>query len=229
MTMVELQQPRTLIHRVDGRDLRVLVDRPYIYFARDDVETIATVPPWGTGDTLLTEADEHTIEISGVAYVPIDVALNRVRDDAKDRVKAHAFIAWVEEQRPTFTNPDILELAHQPASFASAYTVAGAAKALADELGIKLGRDRLFELMDSLGWIERNSETSNWMVTALPHNKDWLALRAITIGPRRTHAAGQQYLQIHVTQAGLVELARILRLQQPQPAPTPEPTPTLFD
>lgn len=229
MTMVELQQPRTLIHRLDGRDLRVLVDTPYVYLARDDVEAIAGVPPWGTGDTLLTAADERSIEISGVTFIPLDVATDRVRTDATDQDRAAAFLAWLDEHAPTFTDPRVLELAHQPASFATAYTVAAAAKAIADELRIDLGRDRLFDHMDALGWIERNEPGAPWIITALPHNNDWLTLRAVGIGPRRSGKTQRQYLQIHVTPAGLAKLTDTFRDLPPAPKLRALPTPPLFD
>ncbi len=229
MTMVELQQPRTLIHRLHGQDLRVLVDTPYVYLSRDDVEAIAGVPPWGTGDTLLTAADEHSIEISGVTFIPLDVATDRVRTDAIDQDRAAAFLAWLDEHAPTFTDPAVLELAHQPASFATAYTVAAAAKTIADELGIDLGRDRLFDHMDALGWIERNEPGGPWVITVLPYNRDWLTLRAVSIGPRRTGKTLRSYPQIHVTPAGLEELTETFRALRPAPKLRALPTPTLFD
>lgn len=228
MTMVALQQPRTLIHRVDGRDLRVLVDTPYVYLSRDDVEAIASVPPWSTGDTLIPAADEHSIEISGVTFIPIDAAVDRVHADSTDPAAAGKFLFWLDEHRPTFTDASVLELAHQPAPFTTAHTVAAAAALIAAELGISLGRDRLFDHMDSIGWIERNDSTSPWIITALPHNNDWLTFRAVLVGPRRSGKA-RPYPQIHVTPAGLAQLTESFRNLRPAPQLRALPTPTLFD
>ncbi|OYC97235.1 phage antirepressor KilAC domain-containing protein [Microbacterium sp. Yaish 1] len=226
--VVELQQPRQLIHRVDGRDLRVLVDRPYVYLSRDDVEAIAGIPPWGTGELLVVD-DEHSIDVGGVTYIPLDAAVNRIRDDANDIEQAHDFMEWLVAELPRLTAAETLAAAERPTgTVVGSYTVAAAAKHLADRLGIRLGRDGLFDHLDRLGWIERNDASSHWIITAHPHNQGYLVVHAVSVGPKGRNKA-HRYLQIYVTPTGLTELERILAdLAPPAKAPPLVPA-TLFD
>jgi len=224
MSMVELQQPRPMIPRVAGRDLRMLVDHPFVYLRRDDVEELAGIPPWGTGETLLLD-DSQVVEINDVEYYPLETALHRAQFESTDARKSDAFLRWVEQELPQYLTPDVLEAAHRVPSFSEAYTVAGAARLLDQDPEISTGRDRLFEHMESLGWIERNDEgVDAWIPTQLPTARDWLTLRTVYVGPRRK---ARPYLQIHVTNAGLAELRESLIKQHR--AATPPAHPTLFD
>ena len=222
--MVQLQQPRTLIPRVDGRDIRLLVDHPYVYFRREDVEEFADIPPWGNGETLLLN-DDQVIEVEGVEYYTLETVIYRARFDALTPAKGDALLQWIDQSLDQYLTPDVLEAAHRAPSFAEAYTVAAAARLLDQDPGVSMGRDRLFDLMEQLGWIERNTVGADaWVPTQLPTSRDWIALRAVNVGPRK---ASRRYLQIHITNAGLAELRRTLA--DIKPAPKPAAHPTLFD
>ena len=231
MTMVdvELRQPRTIIARVNVADLRFLVDHPFVYFHRENVETIADIPPWGTGETLLLD-DDQVVDIDGVEYYTHETTIYRARFDSATPAKGDALLRFLEEELPAYLTPDALEAAHRAPSFAEAYTVAAAARLLDEDPAISMGRDRLFEHMEAIGWIERNpADPRNpgadvWIPTSLPTSRDWVALRTVLVGPRKS---ARPYLQIHITNAGLTELrTSLLALARPAAAPT---HPTLFD
>ena len=221
MAMVELLQPRASIPRVDGHDIRLLIDHPHVYFRREDVEDFADIPPWGNGETLLLDEDQ-VIEVKGVEYYTLDTVIYRARFDSLTPAKGDALLRWIESDLDQYLTPEALEAAHRAPSFADAYTVAAAAKRLDEEPGISMGRDRLFEHMANLGWIERNTVgVDAWVPTQLPTARDWIALRSVNIGPRK---AQRRYLQIHITNAGLEELRRTLTSR-----PHIIAQPTLFD
>jgi hypothetical protein len=223
MTMVELQQPRLMILRVNGRDLRTLVDHPSAYFRREDVEELADIPPWGNGETLLLDEDQ-VVDVDGVEYYTLEGVLYRARFDSLTPAKGDALLAWFDRELPLYLTPEVLEAAHRAPSFAEAYPVAAAAALLDKDPGLTMTRDRLFTHMAELGWIQRNDPTEDWQVTTLPYSRDWLTLRTVYVGPRRSR---RRYEQIHVTNAGLQELRTILTAAKPAPAPITHPT--LFD
>jgi len=230
--MVELQQPRTLIARVDGTDLRILVDHPFVYLRREDVERLAAIPPWATGEQLLLD-DDQVLEISGTEYYPLEWALSRAIEDTLDAHKATRFLDWIRDELPAYTSDQVLEQAHRVPHFVTAHTVAAAARTLSADPTISIGRDGLFEYMATLGWIHRatpnrtGNPAGDWTISRTAHDRDWLTLRPITIGPATRH--GQRgYMQIHVTDAGLAELHRLLAGIS-TPAPPPPAHPTLFD
>lgn len=199
-----LQQPRLLIPRVAGRDLRVLVDHPYVHVRASDVEAIAGVPPWSTGETLLGPV-EQLVVFDGVEYYPVSVAVTRARDEGMDRAGAAAFLDWVDEGLPALLDPEMLDRAARRASFASSFTVARAAELLSRDPRIEIGRDRLFDHLERIGWIHRPLPDEAWRLTAVALEHDWLTTRPMTIGHGR-HA--RHYEQVHVTPAGMTELAR---------------------
>lgn len=226
--MVELQQPRTLIPRVDGHDLHILVDHPYVYLRRDDVEHFAGIPPWSTGPTLLLD-DHQVLEISGAEYYPLEWAITRALEDSLTPTRARRFVDWVRDELPAYVTDEQLENAHRTPGFVDAYTVTAAARILDQDPTISIGRDRLFDHMAQLGWIERNlTPDAEWVITRLPHDRDWLTLRTVTVGPKLRGTPQRRYLQIHITKGGLAELHRTLAgTGRPDP---PAPThPTLFD
>jgi hypothetical protein len=224
MTMVELLQPRTIISRINGRDIRLLVDHPYVYFRREDVEDFADIPPWGNGETLLLD-DDQVIEVNGVEYYTLETVLYRARFDALSSEKGDELLRWIDAELDQYLTPEVLEAAHRAPSFAEAYTVAAAAKLLDQDPGVSMGRDRLFEFMSQLGWIERNTTGADaWIPTRLPTSRDWVAIRTVNVGPRKSPT---RYLQIHITNAGLAELRRALAATA-RPSARPV-APTLFD
>lgn len=231
-TMVELQQPRTLIARVHGENLRILVDHPFVYLRRDDVEQLAAVPPWATGEQLLL-GDDQVIEISGVEYYPLEWAMSRALEDSTDPTRGARFLSWIRDELPAYTSDQVLEQAHRIPHFATAHTVAAAARTLSADPTISIGRDGLFEYMATLAWIHRATPTrtgnpaGDWTISRTAHDRDWLTLRPITIGPATRHGQ-RRYLQIHITDAGLTELHRLLAGIS-APAPPPPAHPTLFD
>lgn len=223
--MMELQKPRPLIHRWNGHDIHVLVDHPYVYLRAADVEAAAGIPPWSTGETLLLDDDTLT-ELNDGEYYPLDRARARALEVNTDQ--AAAFLAWLDEHEALFLEPSILERAHKPVPFTDAYEVRRAATLLSDDPTISIGRDRLFELMASLGWIRRGvAGTLDWRITALAHTNDWLTLRDVIV-PAAGRTGKRTYRQVHVTPAGLNELRRTLHALG-RSTPTTPPQPTLFD
>lgn len=220
MVMVELQQPRHLVHRVDGHDLHVLVDHPYVYLSAEDVEAIAGVPAWATGESLLLD-EGQTVDLDGVTFYPLDEAVARAREESLTPERAARFLAWIEEHLPLILDPELLEHAHRVPSVTQSYTVAAAAEILDRDPAISMGRARLFEHMAFLGWIERR--VGDWAVTPLAHGRDWLVSRPVIV-------RGRRYRQIHVTRAGLIELRRSLVASPAVSAiPASPAQPALFD
>jgi hypothetical protein len=221
--VVELARPRRLIPRWPGHgDLHLLVDDPVVYLRSADVERLAGIPPWGRGETLLLD-DEALVLIDTVPYYTLAVAVGRA--EYEDTVLAGEFVAWLDEQLPLLLDPAELERAHRVPGFAGAHTVTAAAKILARDLGLRLGRDRLFEHLAGLGWITRAGVDEDWDVTSLAHDRDWLTRRPVAI-PAPTRDRRRQYLQVHVTERGLAQLRTALAVGRPEPPP---PEPTLFD
>lgn len=224
--VVELAQPRTIIERVDGADVWVFVDHPYVYVRRDDVERAAGIPPWSTGEQLF-HVDEPTVEFKGAVYWPIEYAIARANDESLTPDRAARFLSWLDDAVQRILEPAVLENAHRTVGFAAAHPVATAASILSEELGIRLGRDGLFAHLDDLGWTERNPDQDMRVITKLPWDRDWLVHRSVTIGAGKS---ARRYLQIHVTTAGMTELRKTLADRLPAAACTATAIPLpLFD
>lgn len=200
--MVELLQPRLLIHRYAGQDVRILVDHPYVYLRAEDVEKAAGVPPWSTGETLLLDEGQQ-VDIGGTEWYPLDEAQARAGTDSTDPAAAAAFLTWLDGELPTLLDQDTLEAAHRVPGFATALTIAGAAHQ------VGLGRDALFDRLEEAGWITRPVPDGDWAITPTAHARDWLTIRDKLVAPR-TSRHHRSYPQIHVTPAGMTELRQLL-------------------
>lgn len=201
--VVELAQPRKLVPRWLGHgDLTVVITPDRVYLRADQVEALAGIPPWGTGSTLLP--DEWPLDVDGIDFYDIDTATTMC--EQHDTALAAEFVAWVNGFLTTVDGV-VLEQAHRVTPFTESLTVAQAARALDADPAITMGRDRLFELLEQQGWIERNSTHHDWTVTARAHYADWVTLRAVNVPDGHKT---RRYLQVHVTPAGMTELRRIL-------------------
>lgn len=199
-------------------DIRVDLADGRTWIRADQVEQLADIPTWSTGDTLLGDEEVHSIDDAW--FYDVDGAIAKcahhgtaLAGEFADWLRA--FLANVDEQ--------VLEDAHKVVPFTEAHTVAQAARVLDGDPAITMGRDRLFAHLEQLGWIERSSAAHDWIITREPHDHDWLTLRAVNVpdglGLRR-------YLQIHVTAAGLDEIRRTLyALGRGEPAAAPAPIP----
>lgn len=199
-------------------EIRVDVTDGRTWLRADQVEQLACIPPWSTGDTLL--GDEYLASIDGADFYDIDSAVAKCSHHGT--ALAAEFADWI---RTFIANVDdvVLEHAHKTVAFTEALTVAQAARALDDDPAISMGRDRLFAHLEQLGWIERASAAHDWIITHTPHQHDWLTLRSVNVPDGRD---SRRYLQIHVTRAGLDELRRTLyALGRGDPADTPAPIP----
>ncbi|WZH36275.1 MAG: hypothetical protein PIR02_16125 [Microbacterium enclense] len=214
--MVELAQPRKLLPRWYGHgDLLVVIDGAYTYLRADDVEHLAGIPAWGEGDTVL--GDEWPLDVDGVHFYLLDDALRRC--DQHGTLASREFTTWLLDFL-SHVDDTVLEQAHQPVPFTEALTVAQAARHLSTELGINLGRDQLFDHLDRLDWIGRNTPEDDWIITPAAHTGDLLTLRPVNI-PAPTKERRRRYLQVHVTRHGLDRLRVHL-------APATPPPPSLF-
>lgn len=224
--VAELQQPRQLIPRVAGRDLRVLVRDGIVYLAQADVEAIAGIPPWGTGEVLVPIDHAALFPYRGVDYIRLDAALARIHDDATELDAATILSRWIEHDLPGFTTPEVVALAERPVTtVVGAFTVAGAARQLAARTGTSLGRDRLFDHMDCIGWIGRNDAASPWIIAAHPHNQGWLIAKTVTV---HTGKKARPYPQVYITPAGLDALEQTLHPPATDTGPQPVAA-ALFD
>lgn len=226
IAVAELQSPpRQLIPRVAGRDLRVLVHDDVVYLSQVDVETIAGIPPWGTGEVLIPIDHAALFPYRGTDYVRLDAALARIHQDATAPHEADLLLRWIQHDLPAFTTPDVVALAERPVTtVVGAFTVAGAARQLAARAGVALGRDRLFDHMDRIGWIGRNDASSPWIIAAHPHNEGWLIAKTVTV---LSGKKARPYPQVYVTPAGIDALERTLPAQSDR-APAARPA-ALFD
>ncbi|WP_396645396.1 phage antirepressor KilAC domain-containing protein [Microbacterium sp.] len=212
--VVELAQPRKLLSRWHGHgDLLIVIDGAYTYLRADDVEHLAGIPRWSTGDTVL--GDEWPLDVAGVAFYLLDDAFRRCEQHGT--LMAREFTAWLLEFLAR-VDDTVLEEAHQPVPFTNAHTVTQAARALAESLRITLGRDQLFEQLDRLDWIGRNTPDDDWVITPFAHTRDLLTLRPVNV-PASNRERRRRYLQIHVTPRGLDELRRLLAPAVPPPPP----------
>lgn len=212
--MVELAQPRKLLPRWHGHgDQLIIVDGAYTYLRAEDVEHLAGIPAWGEGETVL--GDEWPLDVAGTHFYLLEDALRRC--EAHGTLTARAYVEWVLGFLAV-VDDDVLEDAHRVVPFTEALTVTQAARHLSAELGITLGRAQLFAHLDRLDWIGRNTSEDDWVITPSAHVRDLLTLRPVNV-PAATRQRRRRYLQVHVTRAGLAELARALATPTPPPPP----------
>nr|WP_274635562.1 phage antirepressor KilAC domain-containing protein [Microbacterium bovistercoris] len=198
--------PRLLIARVHRHDIKVLVDFPYVYLSKADVDGMCGIPAWSTGEQLLLPDDEPVGLPAGEFYT-VDVAVHRASEDATDQVEAARFLNWVDEELPALTAPDVLEAAAHSPSFRRSWPVGNAARILSVNLGTRLTRQWLFRQLEQAGWVARPEESADWGITPAARVAGWLTTRSVTV---RAGRSGRVYEQVHVTRPGLVELHRIL-------------------
>lgn len=214
--MVQLAQPRKLIPRWHGHgDQLIVIDGAYTYLRADDVEHLAGIPAWNDGDTVL--GDEWPLDLNGVHFYLLDDALRRC--DKRGTLTAREYSTWLLSFLAG-VDDEVLEQAHRVVPFTDALTVTQAARQLSADLDITLGRDQLFHELDRLDWISRNTIDDDWIISPAAHTRDLLTLRAVNI-PAPTRDRRRRYLQVHITRAGLAELATHL-------APATPPPPALF-
>lgn len=216
--MVELAQPRKLLPRWPGHgDLTIVIDGAYTYLRADQVEQLAGIPAWGDGETVLP--DEWPLDVAGTPFYAIDDAVQKC--ERHGTALAAEFVSWLREFLST-VDDDALEQAHKVVHFTDAYSMTRAARILDADPTITMGRDRLFAYLEQLGWIERSSPAHDWIITRRPHDRDWLTLRAVRV-PAGNKTGWRDYLQVHVTPAGIAELRRTLHALNRGAPPTDIP------
>lgn len=221
MTAVaELARTRTtLIPRWFGHgDLTIVVDDERAYLRADQVEQLAGIPPWSTGETLL--GDAFPLEMDGRPFYELDEAIARC--ETAQTTTAGEFLAWLGDTLADLLEDEVLDVAQPVPAFIGSHPVAAAARLLSDDPEVRIGRQGLFAHMHALGWTERHDD--HWVMTNLPRRRGWLTTRNVALGPHRGI-----YPQIHVTPAGLAELGRTLHAVNPERDSTTTPHPTLFE
>jgi hypothetical protein len=220
--MVELAQTRKLIPRWIGNgDLTIVVDSA-VYARADQVEQLAGIRPWSGGETLL--GDTWAREIDGHAYYDLDDAIARC--EAADTAQAAAFLTWLRTTIGELLTDEVLDLAQRSPAFIGSYPIRVAARLLSEDPSITIGQQGLFAHLEQIGWTERDGP--DWAMTILARRNGWLAVRDVTI-PAANRAHRRTYPQLHVTPAGLHELARTLHALHPDREPERPPHPQLFD
>ena len=203
--IAELQRPSKLIPRWIGHgDLTIIIDGPYVYLRAVDVESLAHVPAWGEGETII--GDEWPEELVGEAmgsepYYELDQAIAKCRRHVDDQPAAAAFLAWLDATLPDLVDPEVVESARRPTPLVDAITVQRAARRLTEQ-GLRIGRTGLFSTLEQLGWTRRAGES--WTLTALATDRQWATVRQIRHpDPRRKH---ETYEQIYITSRGFERL-----------------------
>lgn len=220
--MAELAHNATLYPHWPGHgDLRIEIRDDVVYLRADQVERLARIQPWSTGETLIE--DHWPATFAGHPYYELDVAVARC--EAADTEHATAFLIWLAEQLEQLLTDETIDAAVRPASFTESHPVDRAARILDADPAISIGRNGLFAHMHALGWIER--PTGDWTITGLARRSGWLTTRGVQI-PATTKARMRVYPQIYITPAGLDELRRTLHALNPATPDIP-PHPALFD
>lgn len=220
---------RKLIPRWLGHgDLTIVVDGDHVYARADQVEQLAGIPPWSTGETLL--GDTWPLELDGYPYYHLDDAIVRV--ESMHSSQAAEFLTWLRETLPVLLSDQVLDVAQRVPDFIGSHPVALAARLLSDDPAVRIGQQGLFAHMHELGWIVRayseNPDWPEWHIATPARRNGWLAVRNVTI-PAANRARRRTYPQIYVTPAGLTELARTLHALNPDRDPQTPPHPQLFD
>lgn len=218
--MVELARTRTkLIHRMpDAGDLWVFVDAGVMYLRADQVEAIAGIPPWSTGELLVDVDTWETID--GHACYPVEAAIARC--EAAATPAASRFLTWLQDVL-TSTDDGALDNAQMVPSFIGSHPVDGAARILSADPEITIGRNGLFAFMHEAGWLDRAG--SDWTITHAARRNGWLTVRNVSVRGR----GGVPYPQPYVTPAGLIELQKRLTVGRRHSPPEPTQPQTLFD
>jgi hypothetical protein len=224
-----LTRTRKLIPRWFGHgDLTLVVDGDQVYARADQVEKLAGIPPWSTGETLL--GDTWPLEIDGYPYYHLDDAI--VRAEAVATPEATDFLRWLREQLPLILADEVLDIAQRIPPFIGSYPVSTAARLLSEDPAVVIGQNGLFAHMCQLGWIVRaitvTPDAPDWHITDTARRNGWLTVRDVIV-PAANRARRRVYPQIYVTPAGLTELARTLHALHPDRDPQTPPHPQLFD
>ena len=211
----------TLIPRwLDHGDLTLLVHDGAVYARADQLEHLAHLTPWASGETLLDTT--WPLELNGHAYYHLEDAIARCEADGSTH--ATDFLTWLRATLPELINDDVLDQAQYIPGFIGSHPVRVAARILSDDPTISIGRTALFAHMHHHGWIDRTND--HWTITTRARRNGWLTIRDVILPTVAT--ARRTYPQIYITPAGLTELRRTLGALHPTPADTP-PAITLFD
>lgn len=220
--MAELARHATLIPHWPGHgDLRIEIRDDVVYLRADQVEHLAGITPWSTGETLIEAHWPATFD--GQPYYELDVVTARC--EAAGTTLATEFHTWLTGQLLELLTDDTLDRAHRTVGFIESHTVRRAATILDADPAVSIGQTTLFAHMHGLGWIERR--TGDWTITTSARRNGWLTTRDVLI-PAATKSRQRPYTQIYVTPDGLAELRRTLHALN-EPAPTPSAHPPLFD
>lgn len=220
--VAELARTATLIPQWHGHGpLRIEIRDDVVYLRADQVEQLAGIRPWSTGETLI---DDHWPTFGGHPFYELDVAIARC--EAADTALAAEFLTWLTDQLRELLTDDTLVDAQQPHTFLDSYSVRRAATILDGDPAVSIGQNTLFAHMHSLGWIERS--TGDWTITPSARRNGWLTIRDVVI-PAATKQRTRPYPQVYVTPAGLAELRRTLHALHDRLLPDDSPHPALFD
>ena len=222
IAVVDLARPEVkVIARWPGHgDLTILVRDGVVYVRADQLEQLAGIPPWSSGETLLE--DVWPLEVDGKPFDVLDVAVARC--EASDTEAASAFLHWLRETVEDLLVDEQLDRAQRVPGFIGSYPVKVAARLLDQDPTIRIGPKLLFAHMHELGWISRTS-TGEWALADVARRHGWLTTRPV---PRTWRGApAHPYPQPYVTPLGLAELHRTLA--GVSPPHEQEDAPTLFD
>ncbi|WP_221585584.1 phage antirepressor KilAC domain-containing protein [Microbacterium sp. G2-8] len=217
-----LQEPVRIIARwISHGDLSIVVDGDYVYLRADQLEQLADVPAWSSGETIV--GDEWPADLDGVPFYTLDAAVAKVNEHA-GRETPRQFLAWLNVELPNLLEPRVVEAARGDVSFVGAYPVASAARHLDRHPEISMGRDRLFAYLEHHGWIERIDDA--WAPTTMSRSRGWVTVRRIP-HPDPSRRGRALYGQIYITPSGLEQLRDELT---PEPIPAaPDTLRPLFD
>lgn len=146
---------------------------------------------WVFREVLPSIEDTGTYSVAGAPVAPTTMV--------------EALTLALEQQREIEALRPAAELGNRLLDSGEVFTVTEAASLLYNDGG-NIGRTRLFEVMAELGWTFRENGTGDWRPKQHTKEDGYLVLLSATVekGPRRG-----QYLQIHVTPAGIEKLMRL--------------------
>ncbi|MCC2031803.1 phage antirepressor KilAC domain-containing protein [Microbacterium allomyrinae] len=227
--VAELAPTRKLIHRWARQgDLYIATVGDRVYARADQVERLAEISPWSGGETLF--GDTWPLVLEGFPYYDLDDAIARCESAGTPR--AAAFLEWLTDTLAPMLTDEVLDLAQRVPSFIGSHPVNIAARLLSEDPAVQIGRAGLFAHMHQLGWILRTvgkaAQHSDWHIAQAARRAGWLTVRDVTI-PATNREHRRTYSQIHVTPAGLTELARTLHALHPDRDTAAPPHPQLFD
>lgn len=216
--MAELAHSARFIPRWREHDLHIEIRDDIVYLHAGDVEHLAGIAPWSTGETLID--DDWPLEIDGAPFYQLATALERCK--SADTALAAEFLTWLDVQLRELLTDTSLDHALRVTGFVGSHTVRQAAKILDRDPGISIGMHSLFAHMHLQGWITRTVDTDPWVITAAARRSGWLTIHEVIVR-RRT------YPQIYVTPTGLDELRTTLHALHVHAPPDEPAHPTLFD